>query len=554
MNSLIIVTEIQQTESELRNENTLVKRIWINNVKGWGVFAKKDIAENTKLLLYPGIVYKSKDSSVKDSTYAWAFYMVYGTPGHQKLDDNFTIDAGDIHGQVMYENSFAPFVNEPDKGTRPNVAPVMNLTRRIGSEASPALEYWTTKPIKAGEEILICYLRKETMQNKNGKIIVRQTGCTRGSKTGLRFVYGTEANPRSRPSLMEKFLTEGPKRKETNSAKNQPNPDIMQMKALTPRQLAALKKKLVTPNTSKKRRAENMPESSHQRQRPARQSPSLSDDAVAALIDIGNKTRHSVPISFDHRLVKQHANAINWKERAQNMLEKQYTLNRNMLNTAIEKSRQKRENELKSKLQQNRERHETDVESQYAQHEKIYRNDLEKQILEFRKRLETELKTKLLQNRLRLKQEVEARLAKNKKLRENQARTKLEENRQRHHNEFAQKNKSRQNSLTNLQRKFDDHIRNLHAGRTPSSLTQDTVPPVVLQALAEADQTDQMSMFRALKLLRDNLFWNDDRKIIQQVLDLPPEQWKFYINTIKSYGQNVTSMMESLRLMLQSKQ
>lgn len=198
-----IIGEIKHTPDELKEERRKLYVKFVSNAKGYGVFTKKgvNIPGNTKLMVYPGIIYKGDPAKGnKNVTYAWQFYMVRGQPGMQKVERNYTIDAGDFRGKVMYPDTFAPYVNEPTtaQGEQFNVQAVMNFMRT----PTPALEYWTTeKGIPENTEILICYSRSNS--NSNGTRLKRCANAPR-----VKYLYGGSNALRNTLTGQTKYITQ----------------------------------------------------------------------------------------------------------------------------------------------------------------------------------------------------------------------------------------------------------------------------------------------------------------------------------------------------------
>jgi hypothetical protein len=148
-------------EAELRD-----RRLQVVNAagKGKGVLAKVPLAEGWFVDVYPGDVYsetawtKLVELGVTTSTYAVEFptakrilkrrdksSTVYFT------DKLAIIDPG-VRGLDAFEGSVAAYLNEPTDG-EPNCAFVLDYS----DPNAPRIEVRTTRPVRAGEELTLCY-------------------------------------------------------------------------------------------------------------------------------------------------------------------------------------------------------------------------------------------------------------------------------------------------------------------------------------------------------------------------------------------------------------
>jgi hypothetical protein len=197
-------TTVIPTTREVEDERSML-RIAMTPDMGRGVFATRDIPANVKVAVYPGVVHPPQKTNADEvhSKYAWEMKMAVGAPGGQRIVDGYSVNAGDAQGNVLpqFEQYAAPFVNEPNTPGENNLSPVINFTRQEGQ----ALEYWSVKPIKKGQQLFICYQRSE--KQRNGTLIKR---CPKGPS--VRYVWGNNETPLSRPASTERYLTAGKKR------------------------------------------------------------------------------------------------------------------------------------------------------------------------------------------------------------------------------------------------------------------------------------------------------------------------------------------------------
>ena len=197
-------TTVVPTAREVEDERSML-RIAMTPDMGRGVFATRDIPANVKVAVYPGVIHPPQKANADEvhSKYAWEMKMAVGAPGEQSIVDGYSVNAGDAQGNVLpqFEQYAAPFVNEPNTPGGNNLSPVINFTRHEGQ----ALEYWSVKPIKKGQQLFICYQRSE--KQRNGTLIKR---CPKGPS--VRYVWGNNETPLSRPAPTERYLTAGRKR------------------------------------------------------------------------------------------------------------------------------------------------------------------------------------------------------------------------------------------------------------------------------------------------------------------------------------------------------
>ena len=206
MNGQGAIATVLPTPQEFAQERSIL-RIAMTPTMGKGVFAVHDIPKNTKVAVYPGYIYPPQKTNVLNeihSRYAWEMNMAVGNPGEQSIVNGYSVNAGGVKGTVLpqFEQCAAPFVNEPNTPAENNLYPVINFKRSKGQ----ALEYWSLKNIRAGQQLFICYQRSE--RRSNGTMIKR---CTRGPS--VRYIWGNTQNPSTRPGPSERYLTAGKKRR-----------------------------------------------------------------------------------------------------------------------------------------------------------------------------------------------------------------------------------------------------------------------------------------------------------------------------------------------------
>jgi hypothetical protein len=148
-------TVILPTPAELTAERARFSFVHFQG-RGWGVVSKKTIPADTRLMVYPGVVTRhgSSDNARMDGTYKWAFFKLNKTTGNVDTAYNITARQEDrmyANGRPKYA---APCVNEPPPGKSGNVQVVWNFVRE-----PPALEYWSLREIKPGDELFVCYGR-----------------------------------------------------------------------------------------------------------------------------------------------------------------------------------------------------------------------------------------------------------------------------------------------------------------------------------------------------------------------------------------------------------
>ncbi len=122
--------------------------------KGLGVVADEDLPAMTRVATYPGPLFSAREyerrvrSGKSTGTYAVDFYA----PGRDGLPKSgWVLDPGTASGlRGPCRSALAPRVNEPSRRQRPNLMWVWNLPRH-------ALEFWTTRPVRRGRELLACY-------------------------------------------------------------------------------------------------------------------------------------------------------------------------------------------------------------------------------------------------------------------------------------------------------------------------------------------------------------------------------------------------------------
>lgn len=123
--------------------------------KGMGVIATQALTAGTYVGTYPGRLYTLDsyaarlDSGRTTSKFAVDFYKP-GASG--KARDGYVLDPGNGQGEIKqkYAGFVAPLVNEPGPRELPNLVWVWNLP-------SHTLEFWTSRHVAAGAELLACY-------------------------------------------------------------------------------------------------------------------------------------------------------------------------------------------------------------------------------------------------------------------------------------------------------------------------------------------------------------------------------------------------------------
>ena len=191
------ILKIQLSSDELAAEKKRLEIRFVNMVKGKGVFAKVPIAKDQPVITYPGYVYRDEDlgnRNEKRFKYAWQYFRVVGQPGNERVETGYTINAGDASGGELpeFQQTYGPYENEPNAANKEkaNLRPVMNYRRN-----PPALQYWSTADIRAGEELLVCYNRIET-QHING-VNQRVKRC---DGVPLLYLSGNRTRPGSFPT------------------------------------------------------------------------------------------------------------------------------------------------------------------------------------------------------------------------------------------------------------------------------------------------------------------------------------------------------------------
>lgn len=122
--------------------------------KGLGLVARRGLAAHTRIGVYGGKVYSSADHQrltsrgVTSGKYAVDFYK---RTRQGRVRDQYVMDPG--VGDVMakkHANVLAAFINEPAQGQKASVVWVRNYPAHT-------LELWTTRAVRAGEELTACY-------------------------------------------------------------------------------------------------------------------------------------------------------------------------------------------------------------------------------------------------------------------------------------------------------------------------------------------------------------------------------------------------------------
>ena len=133
---------------------------------GWGVFARHAIPANTLVGPYPGTLFTRAGFSdavargQTTTTYGMDMWMVAPPTGNSGGAGGFrfvrpgewVIDPGDARGQVRpeYSHAITPYINEPTLAETPNIKFVYNIPKH-------RIEFWTSRPVGAGKELLLCY-------------------------------------------------------------------------------------------------------------------------------------------------------------------------------------------------------------------------------------------------------------------------------------------------------------------------------------------------------------------------------------------------------------
>ena len=154
--------EVRPTKEDMAIARDLVDIRHVGS-KGMGVVAKQDIPANTFVGAYAGqrFTYDDHVSRVQagetTSEYACEFWVHRkGAPAHESdVDDAYVLDPleRDANGQMRIKLQYVSpvlFINEPAHHEMPNMNWVWNIPKY-------RIEMWTSRPIRAGEELLICY-------------------------------------------------------------------------------------------------------------------------------------------------------------------------------------------------------------------------------------------------------------------------------------------------------------------------------------------------------------------------------------------------------------
>ncbi len=122
--------------------------------KGLGLVARRALPAHTRIGVYGGKVYSSSEheqltgSGATTGKYAIEFYK---RSSNGRARGGYIMDPG--VGNVMHPthaNVLAAFINEPAVDQVPNVVWVRNYTTNT-------MELWTTRAVRAGEEVTVCY-------------------------------------------------------------------------------------------------------------------------------------------------------------------------------------------------------------------------------------------------------------------------------------------------------------------------------------------------------------------------------------------------------------
>lgn len=134
--------------------------------------ARKALPAHTFVAAYPGWVYhKSAFAAMVATGVRSTKYTVdmFGMRPDGDMEFSWVVDPTNGVNRVapQFKTALAPFANEPSPGAVANMRWVWNLV-------DGTVEYWTSRAVKAGEELLICY---GTQYQRNYGV-----GCARDNK------------------------------------------------------------------------------------------------------------------------------------------------------------------------------------------------------------------------------------------------------------------------------------------------------------------------------------------------------------------------------------
>ena len=142
------------TAQDRKRSAALVKVVTMPG-KGRGVVALRDIPPATLVGNYPGHRHtlqahgQRMAQGLTDAKYAISFYKL---TSNYNANVSYVLDPGDGRGALLPEfaAAVAPYVNEPDARSGPNLVWVWNLPKY-------RLEMWTARQVRKGEELTVCY-------------------------------------------------------------------------------------------------------------------------------------------------------------------------------------------------------------------------------------------------------------------------------------------------------------------------------------------------------------------------------------------------------------
>ena len=148
-----VLAEHRLTSDQIKDVGSKVSLRHIAG-KGLGLVARRALPAHTRIGVYGGKVYTGKEhehltgSGATTGKYAIDFYK---RSRDGKARGGYIMDPG--VGNVMHpthSNVLAAFINEPASDQVPNVVWVRNYT-------SNTMELWTTRAVRAGDEVTVCY-------------------------------------------------------------------------------------------------------------------------------------------------------------------------------------------------------------------------------------------------------------------------------------------------------------------------------------------------------------------------------------------------------------
>jgi len=147
------LAEHHLTDAQVRD---IASKVALRHIagKGLGLVARRDLPPHTRVGVYGGKVYSAAAHRALTSAggttgkYSVDFYR---RTRDGKVRSGYIMDPGT--GNTMHPrhaNVLAAFINEPGVGQTPNVTWVRN-------DDAGTMELWTTKAVKAGQELTACY-------------------------------------------------------------------------------------------------------------------------------------------------------------------------------------------------------------------------------------------------------------------------------------------------------------------------------------------------------------------------------------------------------------